>query len=173
MRAGLVVGALGVLIGLERLLEVGVVSFGIRPLGQVWAWITGRFSDMPQAEIWAVLVGLFGLLGLRTLGGRATRPSPELRSQSQSQGSLQGWLELLEDRTRGEYFRWRLARRVASLADELELPAPTNEPGIEAFLQAGRQFRTIRAQSTRDELKLDPAILVEYLERTQDVKGSA
>jgi hypothetical protein len=79
----------------------------------------------------------------------------------------------MEDRTRGEYFRWRLARRVASLADELELPAPTNEPRIAAFLHAGRQLRTIRAQSTRDELKLDPAILVEYLERIQEMQGGA
>lgn len=163
------VGALAVLIGLERLLESGVVRFGIRPLGQVWAWISGRFGDLPQAEIWAVLVGLFGLLGLRTLAGRVARPSTELQAQSQSQGSLRGWLELMEDRTRGEYFRWRLARRVASLADELGLPAPINEPRIEAFLEAGRQLRTIRAQSTRDELKLDPAILVEYLERIQDL----
>ena len=167
------VGALTVLIALERLLEVGVERFGSRPLGQFWAWITASLADLPQAEIWAVLVGLFGLLGLRTLAGRAARPSPELRSQSQPQGSLQGWLELMEDRTRGEYFRWRLARRVASLADELELPAPTNEPRIEAFLQAGRQLRTIRAQSTRDELKLDPAILVEYLERIQEMQGGA
>jgi hypothetical protein len=173
MRAGLVVGALAVLIGLERLLEVGVVRFGSRPLGQVWAWITASLDDLPQVEIWAVLIGLFGLLGLRTLAGRAARPSAELRSQSQSQGSLQGWRELMEDRTRGEYFRWRLARRVALLADELELPAPTNEPRIEAFLQAGRQLRTIRAQSTRDELKLDPAILVEYLERFQEMQGGA
>jgi len=173
MRAGWVVGALAVLIGLERLVEAGVVRFGIRPLGQVWAWIAGRFGVLPQAEIWAVLVGLFGLLGLRTLVGRAARPSAELRSQSHSQGSLQGWLELMENRTRGEYFRWRLARRVASLADELELPARTSEPQIVAFLQAGRQLRTIRAQLTRDELKLDPAILVEYLERTQEMQGVA
>jgi hypothetical protein len=77
----------------------------------------------------------------------------------------------MEDRSRGEYFRWRLARRVASLADELELPSATSDPRIEAFLEAGRQLRTIRPQSTRDELKLDPAILVEYLERTQGLKG--
>jgi hypothetical protein len=171
MRGGLVVGALAVLIALERLLEVGVERFGSRPLGQVWAWIAERSGDLPQAEIWAVLVGLFALLGLRTLGGRADRPSAGLRSPSQSQGSLQGWLELMEDRSRGEYFRWRLARRVASLADELELPPATDDPRIEVFLAAGRQLRTIRPQSTRDELKLDPAILVEYLERTQGLKG--
>ncbi len=165
------VGALAVLIALERLLEIGVVRFAGRPLGQVWAWVAGRAGDLPQAEVWAVLVGLFGLLGLRTLGGRADRPSAELRSMSQSQGSLQGWLDLMEDRSRGEYFRWRLARRIASLADELELAAATNDPRIGAFLEAGRQLRTIRPQSTRDELKLDPAILVEYLERAQDLKG--
>jgi hypothetical protein len=173
MRAGRILGALALLIGLERLLEVGVMGFGSRPLGQVWAWITGTFDTLPQAEIWAVLVGLFGLLGLRTLPGRSGRPTAAHRSRPQSQGILQSWLELIEDRTRGEYFRWRMARRVAQLADELELPAPTNEPRIEAYLQAGRQMRTIRAKPNRDDLKLDPAILVEYLERTQDLQGGA
>ncbi len=150
-----------------------LLRIGSRPLGQFWAWLTGTINGLPQAELWTVLVGLFGLVGLRSLALRADRPAADRRTQFRSQGSLRGWLELLDDHTRGEYFRWRLARRIATLVDELGLPAPADDPRIKAFLAAGRQERTIRPHRTRSELSLDPAILVEYLAGSEDLNGAA
>jgi len=160
------------LIGLEQLIELVVLRMGGRPLGLLWVWVSGKLGGLPQAELWAVLVALFGLLGLRSLGLRAVRASTHRRIRSSPQGTLQSWLELLDNHGRGEYFRWRLARRVASLFDDLGLPAPASDPGIEAFLQAGRRLRTIRTQTSRAELELDPVLLVEYLEANQDPWGA-
>ncbi|MGH2621980.1 MAG: hypothetical protein ACRDHG_15640 [Anaerolineales bacterium] len=163
--------ALAGLIGLERLIELVVLRIGSRPIGLLWAWVSGKLGGLPQAELWAVLVAIFGWLGLRSLGFRVVRASTNRRTRSPSQGTLQSWLELLDNRSRGEYFRWRLARRVASLSDDLGLHAPANDPMIEAFLQTGRQLRTIHPQAARAELKLEPAILVEYLEGNQETRG--
>jgi len=150
-----------------------VLRIGSRPLGYLWAWVSGKLGGLPQAELWAVLVAIFGLLGLRSLGFRVARASTNRRTRSASHGTLQSWLELLDNHSRGEYFRWRLARRAASLNDDLGLPAPATDPRIEAFLQAGRELRTIGPQASRAELSLEPAILVEYFERNQDPRGAA
>ncbi len=159
------------LVGLERIIELVVLRIGSRPLGLFWAWVRGTSGALPQAELWAILVGIFGLLGLRSLGFRAARATAIRRSRSSSPGTLQSWLELLDDRSRGEYFRWRLARRVASLSDDLGSPASA-DPRIEAFLEAGRQLRTIGLQPGRTELELEPAILVEFLEGNHDLGGN-
>jgi len=172
-RLAVLVCALAGLIGLERLIEFVLLRIGSRPIGLLWAWAGGVVGGLPQLELWALLVAIFGLLGLRSLGFRAARASTNRRGRSLSQGTLQSWLELLDNHHRGEYFRWRLARRVAILSDDLGLPAPAKDPRIEAFLQAGRQLRTIRPQTARAELSLEPAILVEYLESDQDLKGAA
>jgi len=149
------------------------MQIGSRPLGLLWAWVSAVLGGLPQAELWAVLVAVFGVLGLRSLGFRVVRASSNRRTRSLSQGTLQNWLELLDNQDRGEYFRWRLARRLATLSDDLGLPAPALDPRIEAFLQAGRQLRTIRPQASRAELSLRPAILVDYLESNRDPRGAA
>jgi len=160
------------LIGLERLVEFVVLRIGSGPLGFVWAWMIGRLGGLPQAELWAALVAIFGLLGFRSLGLRAVRASTNRRTRSAPQGTLQSWLELLDNHSRGEYFRWRLARRAASLSDDLGLAAPATDPRIEAFLEAGRQLRTIRPHASRAELSLEPAILVEYFEGNRGTRGT-
>ena len=172
-RLAVLVGALAGLIGLERLIELVLLRIGSRPIGLLWAWVSGVLGGLPQPELWAVLVAIFGLLGLRSLGFRVVRASTNRRTRSLPQGTLQSWLELLDNHGRGEYFRWRFARRVANLSDDLGLSAPAKDPKIEAFLQAGRQLRTIRPQPARAELSLEPAIVVEYLESDQDPKGAA
>ena len=84
MRGAITVGALAGLIALERLVELVLLRIGSRPLGQFWAWLTGTINGLPQAELWTVLVGLFGLVGLRSLALRAGRPAVDRRTQFRS-----------------------------------------------------------------------------------------
>jgi hypothetical protein len=157
--------ALALLIGLQRLIEAALLRVGSRPIGLAWTWVSRLGSVLPQPELWAGLIGLFAWLALRSLGNRP-RPSTSVeRHGSEPSGTLTGWLELLSDQRRGAYFRWRVARRAAQLADELDAAPPIDQPQLGSFLEAGRQLRTIRTAWADGGLRIDPQVIADYLER--------
>ncbi|MFO7170241.1 MAG: hypothetical protein DIU80_019625 [Chloroflexota bacterium] len=144
-------------------------------------------ESLPQALPWTLLLGLTVVLAFSSLSG-FTVPRPPHRTQPESSGRAAEWARLLQLTARDEYSRWRLAQRLALLAQELiaaregvtpqqarrrlEDPSLDIPPAVRAYLQAGlaayqprpgSQGRIVRG----GQLDIDPAVVVGWLEELE------
>ena len=133
-----------------------------QPLAFLYAWLVALQSAFPQTLLWAIPVGLFGLLALRMLPLRGLRGRARSQLTIRSTGSLSGWHKLLADRNRGAYFAWRLARKTSQLVDALDPQGSASaDPEIEEYLRAGR---TARTHLLGRHLDVEPESIVRHLE---------
>lgn len=144
-----------------------IAGYFSEPIGLIYALAVRYVESLPQIYLWAALLGAFVWVGLRrfSLESRKTRsPRP---AQIERGGRLGSWVGLLADRQRGAYFEWRLANRLAELESWIGATESTDNQQ-RAYLNFGRDSRTIRAEyeSARLNFKFDG--LVGYLEVALD-----
>jgi hypothetical protein len=80
--------------------------------------------------------------------------------------SLESWLQLLRDRARGTYFRWRLANRLAELDSQIpDHPEQRPDRQVQEYLKMGRDRRTIDDTASRFSGSYPVDGVVTYLEQ--------
>lgn len=165
-KAALVVGGLIAFLVAARLIYFVVVQYLHQPLGQLYRTILQLVGLMPQDWVWASIIALAVLIGLRNFSSQrksAESVDPNTRGQSES---LDSWLLVLQERKRGTYFGWRLANRLAQLESQIaNHPDRQPTPQIREYLKMGRDLRTIGAAETRISGNSDISAVVKYLER--------
>lgn len=162
----------------------------IQPLLYV-SWIGVLIlGSLHQSVFWGALLFAAFILILRSLGGRPRLPTTIPEKRYLSQGPVRRWIGLIE-RARGQRFaRWNLAQSMRKLAQELLLPAERLRrerrnvsfeaqlpPDIDAYFNAKlppaemipfwQRIQTKPAQPSHP-LDLDPAVVVDFLERETD-----
>lgn len=87
-------------------------------LGVLW-FLKIVFESIPQAFVWGfvVLLGLVAAAGGFALRGRAV--AAPTRSATRSGGLLGPWARLVFQSTTDDYARWRLAQRIALIAQSV------------------------------------------------------
>ena len=166
------VGLMG-LMATVGLIYLALVTFLSEPVERAYQLVVRLVELAPQDWIWAGLIGLIVLISLRNL---ASRSSEDLKEGSDSEAlfqreGLESWLELLQQRTRGSYFQWRLASRLAELDHQLgEQSARPSPPEIEAYLQMGRDRRTIHSQQAAGGEQSNVEQVISYLEQRMEIE---
>lgn len=148
-------------------LRPAVESYLSEPLGLVYA-VTARYiASLPQIYLWAGLLGLFVVIGLRRIPLRTARAEKGPANRRVQRGRLGDWVRLLADRRRGAYFEWRLANRLAALERWMD-SSPEMPAEMRRYLQIGRTRRTIEAGQSLGRLNFRLERLVGYLEDALD-----
>lgn len=138
-----------------------------KPIGILYATASVYLESLAQIYLWAILVGAFVLLALRQLPlsvRSRTEPRP---TRADRRGRVGAWVRMLGDRKRGSYFEWRVASRLAELED-WEDAGGAADPQHRAYLQLGRDRRTIALDRSFSELNFELEALVAYLEDALD-----
>jgi hypothetical protein len=164
-RAALAVGSLIVFLMSAGLIYFAVVRYLSQPLGQVYRALTQLVGLAPQDWVWAAVIALAVLIGLRNLSSqRNSSESVDSNTQGQSE-SMESWLQVLQDQKRGTYFEWRLASRLAELESQIA-DHPDRQPAhqIQEYLKMGRDRRTIGTIEARVATYDDIDAVVTHLE---------
>jgi hypothetical protein len=164
-RAALAIGALIAFLMSAGLIYLVVVRYLSQPLGQVYRALSQLVELAPQDWVWAAVIALAVLIGLRNLSSQRNSPdSVDSNTQGQSE-SMESWLRVLQDQKRGTYFEWRLANRLAELDSQIA-DHPDRQPAyqIQEYLKMGRDRRTISAIESRASSYADINAVVAYLE---------
>ncbi len=151
------------------------------------------YLSIPQPLLWAIFLALALFIMVRSLHARAQLQQPSRPAEPAHVGRITVWARRLDRMTRGDYFRWCVARDLGQLGLELlaycerlspgrhdvrreieKLEAP---PEIHAFLRAGLLLPSSRPISLLSRLApwwrpnapvspldLDPERVVQFLE---------
>ena len=116
-----------------------------QPMQRIYQVLSRTAELAPQDWIWAAIIGLFVLISLRSLSTRReARASQDPYLQHRPEG-LEAWLKLLQERSRGGYFRWRLANQLAEFAARIgDPPNTSSNKEVREYLKHGRIRRTIQ-----------------------------
>lgn len=153
------------------------------PLRSVYILLLGLYQSLDQRTAWIFFVLLLAFLAVGSLVRvrRVTSVEGDLEGEHVGRVALiAGWLAHAD---KGDYFRWRVARRLSQLAVNLlahasgeddqalqqqimngKLEAP---PQVQAYLRAGLRARSIGLSSpggSASPLDLPPAVVVDFLE---------
>lgn len=148
---------------LTLLLRPAISSYFAEPLGLIYALVVRYVESLPQIYLWAGLLAIFVLAGLRRIPLASRKTSAERPAGIKPRGRLGNWVGLLADRHRGAYFEWRLANRLAELEEWIGA-ADTTDHQQRAYLEIGRDARTIKAEHELARLNFKLDELVGYLE---------
>ncbi|MFV1859730.1 MAG: hypothetical protein ACC647_10335 [Anaerolineales bacterium] len=159
---------------LARLIHLALVLYLGRPLGQLYLAFLRVAERAPQEWIWATVIALAMLIGLRNLSSQhKSTPPADPQAQYQPE-SLESWLVLLQERKRGGYFRWRLASQLADLHSQIgDYPQLDPSRQVQDYLQIGHDRRTIRAGEAMAANSLDLEDVVGYLERSMRAENES
>ncbi len=165
-KAILAVGGFVAILASAGLIYLVVIQYLSQPLGQLYRILSQLVALAPQDWVWAALIGLAVLVGLRNFSSQhklaeAVDPNAQGRSES-----LESWLLVLQDRKRGPYFGWRLANRLAELESQIA-DHPDRQPAhqIQEYLKMRGDRRTIGAAETKLSRYSDINGIVTYLEQ--------
>ncbi|MFQ5942099.1 MAG: hypothetical protein ACE5JF_00965 [Anaerolineales bacterium] len=153
------------------LVNLALVQYLGEPVSRLYRAFQ-RFVELaPQDWIWAALIALVVLIALRNLPTRRERMRPADQQAPFQAESLESWLTLLQDQSRGEYFRWRLASRLADLESRVSSSQYAHAtPQIRDYLQRGRDRRTIRPRKALTIHSPNIEAVISYLERSLEVQ---
>lgn len=160
-------GLLATVVLLAVLLRPAVDDYLAQPLGFLYSVAARYLESVPQIYLWAGLLGLFALIGLRRIPLGASGPQRDRPRSVAHRGRLGEWVQLLDDRQRGAYFEWRLANRLAEL-DRWIGAAPQLTPELGRYLEIGRTRRTIEPERDLSRVNFGLERLVGYLESALD-----
>lgn len=185
---GLVLVTLGLVVALVR----GVVREALVVPLLALLWQAGLLIEsLPQQIVWWVVILAMIIIIARGLGEGAGFQLPERRTKPAG-GRVAEWLRLVLYARKDDYSRWRLAQRMALLAQDLiarrdgidlrqarrVLEAGTGlSPEVGAYLRAGllahrpetRLLARLRRVGAHDPLGLDPAVVIAALETLGDL----
>lgn len=169
------------------------------PLLEVVWFANLIFSSMPQGLVWGflVLVALVAMVSSGTL--RSTFTPPAVRQWTTQAGLLAPWARLVFQSSRDEYARWRLAQRLAQLAqnvlggsqplspvelrrylanDHAAIPADVRSyllAGLSTYTPLRRPLSGLTLFDLRDRgsgpLALDPERVVAFLEAQHEAES--
>ncbi|MBN1484828.1 MAG: hypothetical protein JXA37_08910 [Chloroflexia bacterium] len=174
-----------------------VHQFILLPLLYVWWLLRLFYHSVPQLIFWGFFMLLAALILLRSLfrhEGKRSETSDVIHGEYF--GPVQTWAHWIQWAKQSHYSRWRLARRLAELTQDIlvyqdqlsiaearrildagELEAPVE---VRAYLQKGRarhhftSFSRFRHVLTRKKqpsaLELDPERVIEFLEERLEVR---
>ncbi len=138
-----------------------------KPIGVLYATASVYLESLPQIYLWAILVGAFILLALRQFPLSVRAATERRPTRADRRGRVGAWVSMLADRKRGSYFEWRVASRLAELEDWEDAGGAT-DPQHRAYLQLGRDRRTIAVDPYFSQLNFELEALVAYLEDALD-----
>jgi hypothetical protein len=154
---------------------------------------------LPEIVYWGVVLLVFSLLALRSLA-RERRPAfKRLKPEKEYLGQVKAWSQWIEQRDKGNYFGWQLARHLSNLTLEMlayrqqasreairqkieqgELDVP---PAMQDYLRAGLDTRfflrhpeprfRLPFQRRKSLLNYETEEIVAWLEREADRVGGA
>jgi hypothetical protein len=155
---------------IAKLIHLAVVQYLGQPIGQLYRTFIQLIELAPQDWIWAVIIALAVLTGLRNLSShRKPSDSDEAHPHDQSE-SLESWLVLLQERVQGTYFAWRLADRLAALESQIGGRSdPQATRHIREYLDMGHDRRTIGTGRTEAASAADMNEIVTYLEHQIEI----
>ena len=94
---------------------------------------------IPQSVYWVIFLFLLLILSVNSLKGVSQRKTIPTINQSKPEGRVQTWSYWIEQRSKGSYFKWRLANRLSRLV--LDLLAEHEQLTFDqarAYLEAGK-----------------------------------
>lgn len=159
----------------------------IIPLLRLLWDIVQLIEGLPQVLVWGVVTMAALVMMLRSLGSPPTLRLPS-RTREVSPGRVAAWARLAIFARRERYSRWRMAQRVALLAQELVAQREGVDlrrarqlieggaglaPEVHAYLVAGlgayrppdRLLARLRRRTPPDPLALDPLAVAAALEQ--------
>ena len=170
-RVALAIGASVALIASAGLIYFVVVRYLSQPLGQFYRTLLQLVGIAPQDWIWAAVIGLAVLIGLRNFSSRRKLEASVVPNTQGRPESLESWLRVLQEQKRGTYFEWRLANRLAELESQItDHPDLLPEHQIQEYLKMGHDRRTIGAVEARASSYPDIDAVVAYLESRIDAE---
>jgi len=143
-----------------------VVQYLSQPLGRLYRTLAQLAELAPQDWIWATMIALTVLFALRNFASRRESAGVAEPIDGFQTESLESWLQLLQDRARGTYFRWRLANRLAELDSQIpDHPEQRPDQQVQEYLKMGRDRRTIEDTASRFSGSYPVDGVVTYLEQ--------
>ena len=165
-RVAFAIGASLAFMASAGLIYLLVVRYLSRPLGQFYRTLLQLVGIAPQDWIWAAVIGLAVLIGLRNFSSRRKLESSIVPNTQSRPESLESWLLVLQERKKGTYFGWRLANRLAELESQIaDHPERLPSPQVREYLDMGHDRRTIDATGARSSSHSEIDAAIEYLER--------
>lgn len=180
---GLMLVALGIVIALVR--GVAREALVVPLLAFIWQAAV-LIEGLPQQIVWWGVILAMVVIIVRSLGEGAQFQLPERRAKVDG-GRVSAWIRLVVYARHDDYSRWRMAQRLALLAQELiaqregidlrqarrVVEAGTGlPPEVGAYLRAGllahrpdtRLLGRLKRVVAHDPLTLDPAVVIAALE---------
>ena len=152
------------------------------PLLYAYWFVRLCLESLPQSLLWALFIGVAVVIAGKSLSVKKAKSRQERRGFTiEHQGKIEAWMERVRLARRGNYFKVRLARRLAEFSLETlayrERLAPQEiqaqlESGtleapqeIQAYLKAGLSMFTQRLRAPQaSPLQLNPERVVQFLE---------
>jgi hypothetical protein len=177
----LIIAAVGLIVALIRGVARDIL---VIPLLNLFWQIGQAIEALPQAIVWALIVLIGVVLGLRSM---VDPPRFERKARGEGENRVAFWARLLGLAARDDYSRWRMAQRLALLATEaialrqgcdlrqarriVESGADFS-PTVRAYLRAGLgpqpQVRGVldllKPKRSNDPLALPPAEAISAIE---------
>jgi hypothetical protein len=156
---------MGLLVVLLLWVREGLLRFAAEPIAIAYGFAAGLVESLPQLYVWAGIVAFFLVVGLRRVPLRiGSQVAHSVPSQSY-RSSLGKWMMLIQDRSRGAYFHWRLANRLAELDQWIGRDSSNASDEVAAYLQLGSDSRTIGFENEMSALNVELDSIVDYLEK--------
>ncbi|GAB4168192.1 MAG: hypothetical protein Fur005_29510 [Roseiflexaceae bacterium] len=179
----LIIAAVGLIVALIRGVARDIL---VIPLLNLFWQIGQAIESLPQAIVWALIVLIGVVLGLRSMVD-PPRFERMARGEAERGNRVAFWARLLSLAARDDYSRWRMAQRLALLATEaialrqgcdlrqarrIVESGADFPPTVRAYLRAGLGpqpqvrgvFDLLKPKRSNDPLALPPAEVIAAIE---------